>query len=71
MKIGWKTDNPPDGYDNYLVQYEGGEYDIAYWSDVNPFWVHQKTDWHWSGTVPYSKVIAWMPLPEPYKEATQ
>ena len=40
------------------------------WTNVNPFWTYLTTDWHWNiMDVPqYSKVVAWMPLPEPYKK---
>ena len=40
------------------------------WTNGNPFWTYLTTDWHWNiMDVPqYSKVVAWMPLPEPYKK---
>lgn len=40
------------------------------WTNVNHIWPHLTTDWHWHiMDVPqYSKVVAWMPLPEPYHE---
>lgn len=40
------------------------------WTNVNPIWTYLTTDWHWNiMDVPqYSKVVAWMPLPEPYKK---
>lgn len=39
------------------------------WTNHNRFWPSLLTDWHWNpfDTPQYSKVIAWMPLPEPYK----
>ena len=39
------------------------------WTNVNHIWPHLTTDWHWHiMDIPqYSKVVAWMPLPEPYK----
>ena len=39
------------------------------WTNVNPFWTYLTTDWHWNiMDVPqYSKVVAWMPLPNPWK----
>lgn len=39
------------------------------WTNVNPIWTGLTTDWHWNifDTPQYTKVVAWMPLPEPYK----
>ena len=39
------------------------------WTNVNPFWSDLTTDWHWNlyDAPQYSKVVAWMPLPEPYE----
>ena len=38
------------------------------WTNVNPFWSYETTDWHWNtADIPqYTEVVAWMPLPEPY-----
>lgn len=43
------------------------------WTNVNTFWTDLTTDWHWHHMdVPsYQKVVAWMPLPEPYKESEE
>lgn len=43
------------------------------WTNVNPFWTDLTTDWHWHHMdVPqYSKVVAWMQLPEPYKAESE
>lgn len=40
------------------------------WTNRNPYW-HDKLliEWHWSYISTWQKVIAWMPLPEPYKES--
>ena len=40
------------------------------WTNVNHFWTELTTEWHWNlFDVPqYAKVVAWMSLPEPYKE---
>lgn len=40
------------------------------WTNINHFWTDLTTDWHWHiMDVPqYSKVVAWMPLPSPYRE---
>lgn len=39
------------------------------WTNVNPFWSYETTDWHWNiADIPqYTEVTAWMQLPEPYK----
>lgn len=39
------------------------------WTNVNHIWTELTTNWHWHiMDIPqYTKVIAWMPLPEPYK----
>lgn len=43
------------------------------WTNVNHIWTELTTNWHWHiMDIPqYTKVIAWMPLPEPYKEANK
>lgn len=66
MRIGWHTENPPDGEEDYLVQYESGGMDVAHWTNVNPFWTDLTTDWHWVGTAQFAKVVAWYPLPEEF-----
>lgn len=40
------------------------------WTNINHIWTDLTTEWHWHimDTPQYSKVIAWMPLPEPYRE---
>ena len=49
----------------------GGQHECR-WTNVNIFWADLKTDWHWNiFDIPqFTKVVAWMPLPEPYKEKT-
>ena len=39
------------------------------WTNVNHILTNLTTEWHWHiMDIPqYSKVVAWMPLPEPYK----
>lgn len=66
MRIGWRTDDPPKEKEDYLVQYDGGGMDIARWTNVNPIWTTLITGWHWNAAQ-YCKVVAWMPLPEPYR----
>lgn len=43
------------------------------WTNVNIFWTNLTTDWHWHiMDIPqYTKVTAWMPLPEPYMRGKQ
>lgn len=54
-------------HENYLVQYDSGGIDVASWSNVNRFWTNHVTEPYWN-CVQFAKVIAWMPLPESYKE---
>ena len=39
------------------------------WTNVNHFWTDLITDWHWHiMDIPrYTEVVAWMPLPEPWR----
>ena len=55
-------------HEDYLVQYDSGNMDVASWSNVNRFWTDHVTEPHWN-CVQFAEVIAWMPLPEPWKEA--
>lgn len=47
----------------------GGQHECR-WTDVNPIWTNLTTEWHWNifDLPQYAKVVAWMPLPEPYEE---
>lgn len=59
----------PKELGTYLIQTDGEPYMCqCRWTDVNPFWTDYKTKPHWNifDLPQYSKVIAWMPLPEPY-----
>ena len=67
MRIGWRTDNPPEEKGDYLVTYKSGDMDIARWTNDSFFWQGKTTIWHWV-CAQYCEVVAWMPLPEPYKE---
>lgn len=53
-------------HEDYLVQYDSGNMDVASWSNVNRFWTDHVTAPHWN-CVQFAEVIAWMPLPEPPK----
>lgn len=60
----------PKELGTYLIQTDGEPYMCqCRWTDVNPFWTDYKTNPHWNifDLPQYSKVIAWMPLPNPYK----
>ena len=46
----------PEKDDLYLICFDDGEYDLVYFS---------------KGAFSYSGVIAWMPLPEPYKAESE
>ena len=46
----------PEKDELYLVYFDDGEYELAYFSN---------------GVFSYSGVVAWMPLPEPYKEVSE
>lgn len=52
---------------DYLVYYEHGYYDVASYSNINRFWHVYTTEPYWN-CAQYCKVVAWQPLPEPYKE---
>ena len=67
MRIGWNIDNPPSEKEEYLVQYESGDMDIAEWTNVNPFWPNLTTNWHWTRVSQFDKVVAWQFLPEKFK----
>ena len=64
---------PEEEKKTYWVCTDGGYQHECRWTNGNPIWTHLTTDWHWNiFDIPqYSRVIAWMPLPEPYKEKAQ
>lgn len=61
---------PEDKKAVYWVCNDNGHQFECRWTNTNHFWTELTTDWHWNiFDVPqYSKVVAWMPMPEPYKE---
>ena len=61
-----KIDMSYPHHEDYLVQYESGGMDVASWSNVNRFWTDHVTEPYWN-CVQFAKVVAWMPLPEPWK----
>ena len=64
---------PPKKLSTYLIQTDGKYMCECRWTDVNPYWTDKKTKPHWNiFDIPqYSKVVAWMPLPKPYKEESE
>ena len=61
---------PEDGEKHYWVCTDTGYQCECRWTNINHFWTDLTTDWHWHiMDIPqYSAIIAWMPLPEPWKE---
>ena len=64
---------PKEENKRYWICTDGGYQCECRWTNVNHFWTNLTTDWHWHiMDIPqYSKVIAWMPLPEPYKAESE
>ena len=64
---------PEEEKKTYWVCTDGGYQYECRWTNANPIWTHLTTDWHWNiFDIPqYSRVIAWMPLPEPYREVDE
>ena len=60
---------PKEENKSYWICTDYGSQCECRWTNVNHFWPHLTTDWHWHimDIPPYSKVVAWMPLPESYK----
>ena len=60
---------PEEERKKYWVCTDTGYQCECRWTNVNPIWTELITDWHWNifDTPQYSKVVAWMPLPEPYR----
>ena len=62
---------PEEECKHYWICTDRGYQCECRWTNVNHFWTNLTTDWHWNiFDVPqYSHVVAWMPLPEPYKRS--
>ena len=60
---------PEEICDSYWVCTDSGYQCECRWTNANRFWPNLTTDWHWNiFDIPqYTKVVAWMPLPYPYK----
>lgn len=63
MRYKWMTGNPPNVEEKYLVQLDDGEFAISKWTRYQNY-----EEWHWSFVPPFTNVVAWMFLPEPYAE---
>lgn len=62
--------NPPEEAKRYWICTDCGYQCQCRWTNVNYFWDGLTTNWKWHMMdIPqYSKVVAWMPLPEPWKD---
>lgn len=54
----------------YWVCTDSGYQCECRWTNINHFWPRLTTEWHWHfmDTPQYAEIVAWMPLPEPYRE---
>lgn len=61
---------PEDEKKHYWVCMDTGYQCECRWTNINHIWTDLTTNWHWHiMDIPqYSHVVAWMPLPEPWKE---
>lgn len=61
--------SPKEQEKSYWVCTDSGYQCQCRWTNINHIWTQLTTDWHWHfADIPqYTKVVAWMPLPEPYK----
>jgi len=72
IQTGWipTSERQPEENGNYLAFYHSGdetatlEFMMVDHCNAGGGWLHEK-----SGKKSYTKVIAWQPLPEPYKES--
>lgn len=64
---------PKEENKSYWICTDYGHQCECRWTNVNPIWTDLTTDWHWHHMdVPqYNKVVAWKPLPKPYKEENE
>ena len=68
MRIKWNLEPPPPHEDHYLITDQNGNLQIAYWTDADMIWGQHGGRWRWTGHSQFTKVKAWMPLPEPYRK---
>lgn len=64
---------PEEQKKSYWVCTDSGYQYECRWTNINHFWTQFTTDWHWHlMDIPqYAKIVAWMPLPEPYREVEE
>jgi len=60
---------PKEEQKKYWICTDTGYQCECRWTNVNHFWTDLTTSWHWHimDVQQYAKVVAWMPLPEPWK----
>ena len=60
---------PEEICNSYWICTDSGYQCECRWTNTNPIWTNLTTSWHWNiFDIPqYTTVVAWMPLPEPYK----
>lgn len=68
MRDTWYTGYPPHEREHYLITDDVGNLQIAYWTDSSPILGDASGMWRWVGLVQHTYVVAWRPLPLPYKE---
>ena len=64
---------PEDRRETYLVYTDSDYMQICRWTNINHFWqdLTMEWHWHWMDAPSYSKIVAWMPLPKPYKKGDE
>jgi hypothetical protein len=60
---------PKEERNSYWICTDTGYQCECRWTNMNLFWSYETTDWHWNiADIPqYTEVVAWKPLPQPYK----
>lgn len=67
MTIRWNLGDPPPHESYYLITDQNGNMQVAYWTDADLLWGRSCGRWRWINMSQFTRVVAWMPLPEPYK----
>ena len=59
---------PEATHKSYWVCTDIGSQHECRWTNTSIIWTNLTTEWHWNifDLPQYTKVVAWMPLPEPY-----
>ena len=70
----WTVGDPPIPYFkdkvaafDYLVIYSHGSMGIATWTNRNPVFPDETTDWHWD-IRPYHYVVEWAEIPKGWRK---